>query len=41
MKKTTLPDVRDALLYGQHEIELDEPIMDRARRCLTRMLAMA
>ncbi len=41
MKKTTLRDVRDALLYGQHAVELDEITMARARACLTRMLAMA
>ncbi len=41
MKKTTLQDVRDALLFHLHVIELDEPTMARARACLMRMLAMA
>jgi quinolinate synthase len=41
MKKTHLEDVRDALLFGQYAIALDESSMTRARRCLTRMLAMA
>jgi quinolinate synthase len=41
MKKTRLADVRDALLHGQHEIKLDEDVMNGARRCLDRMLLMA
>ena len=41
MKKTRLQDLRDALLYTQHVIQLDEALMNRARRCLERMLQMA
>lgn len=41
MKKTRLSDVYDALLHEQHEIVLDEEIMDKARRSLDRMLEMA
>ncbi|MFH1512977.1 MAG: quinolinate synthase NadA [Bacillota bacterium] len=41
MKKTRLSDLRDALLYERHVIELDEAVMDKARRCLSRMLEMA
>ena len=41
MKKTTLSDLRDALLYGRHAIVLDETMMNRARRCLERMLSLA
>jgi len=41
MKKTRLSDVRDALLNGRHRIELDEDVMNRARRCLDRMLELA
>ena len=41
MKKTRLQDLRNALLYGQYVIELDEAVMNRARRCLERMLALA
>ena len=41
MKKTQLADVRDALLYEKHKIELNEDVMNKARRCLERMLAMA
>ena len=41
MKKTRLADVRDALLFGKHSIELDEDVMDKARYCLDRMLELA
>ncbi len=40
MKKTRIADVRDALLYHQYEITLDQNIMDRARLCLERMLSV-
>jgi len=40
MKKTHIEDLRDALLYEQHEITLDENIMERARLTLERMLAV-
>lgn len=40
MKKTHIEDLRDALLYEQHEITLDENIMDKARVSLERMLAV-
>ena len=41
MKKTTLRDLYDALQYKRHEILLDEDMMNRARRCLDRMLELA
>lgn len=41
MKKTHLSDVYEALLHEQHEINLDEEIMDKARLSLDRMLQMA
>ena len=41
MKKTTLADLRDALRQNQYEITLEEDLMNRARRCLDRMLSMA
>jgi len=40
MKKTHIEDLRDALLYEQHEITLDQNIMERARVTLERMLAV-
>ena len=40
MKKTHIEDLRDALRYEQHEITLDENIMERARVSLERMLAV-
>ena len=41
MKKTSLTDLRDALLYNRYEITLDETMMNRARHCLERMLSLA
>ncbi len=41
MKKTTLLDLRDALLYEQHEISLSYDVMSKARRCLDRMLILS
>ena len=41
MKKTRLPDVRDALLHMRYPIELDEDVMRKARRSLDRMLELA
>ena len=41
MKKTRLTDVYEALLHEQYEISLDEDMMNRARRCLDRMLSLA
>jgi quinolinate synthase len=38
MKKTRLSDVYEALLYEQHEIVLDEAVMNKARQSLERML---
>ena len=40
MKKTHIKDLRDALLYEQYEITLDQDIMERARVSLERMLAV-
>ena len=40
MKKTHPEDVLEALLQERYAIELDEQTMNRARRCLARMLAM-
>jgi quinolinate synthase len=41
MKKTHLSDVYEALLNEQHEIILDEAVMNRARLSLDRMLKMS
>jgi quinolinate synthase len=41
MKKTHLSDVYEALRHEQHEIALDEEVMDKARLSLVRMLEMA
>ena len=41
MKKTHLSDVYEALLHEQHEIVLDETVMDKARLSLDRMLQMS
>jgi len=41
MKKTSLEDLRDALKYERFQIQLDKDLMNRARRCLERMLRMA
>ncbi len=41
MKKTTLSDLRDALLFTRYAIALDETMMNRARRSLERMLSLA
>jgi quinolinate synthase len=41
MKKTHLSDVYEALLNDQHEIVLDEEVMNKARLSLDRMLQMA
>ena len=41
MKKTHLDDVYESLVHEQHEINLDEAVMDRARRSLERMLEIA
>ena len=40
MKLTTLPKVRDALLFGQNEIVIPVDIADRARLALERMIAI-
>lgn len=40
MKKTHIEDLRDALRYEQHEITLDQDIIDKARISLERMLAV-
>ena len=40
MKLTTLAKVRDALLYGQHAVEVDEDIAQRARAAVERMVAI-
>ena len=41
MKKTRMNDVYEALLHEQHEIVLDEEVMNKARYSLDRMLEMA
>lgn len=40
MKKTCLSDVYEALLHEKHPIELAEDVINRARRCLDRMLLL-
>jgi len=40
MKVTTLPKVRDALLYDQHRITVPEGVASRARRAIERMVAI-
>lgn len=40
MKLTSLAKVRDALLYGQHEIEVEATIAERARHAVERMVAI-
>jgi quinolinate synthase len=40
MKKTHLADVYEALRHEQHEISLDDAVMNRARQSLIRMLQM-
>ncbi|HEY4218901.1 MAG TPA: quinolinate synthase NadA [Gemmatimonadaceae bacterium] len=40
MKVTTLPKVRDALLYDQHRITVPKEIADRARLAIERMVAI-
>jgi quinolinate synthase len=37
MKKTSLEDVRDALLYDKNVIELDEELRVKAHSCLMKM----
>jgi quinolinate synthase len=38
MKKTKIADVLDALRYEQHEITLNDEIIEKAKRSLDRML---
>jgi quinolinate synthase len=40
MKLTTLPKLRDSLLYGQFEIDVPKDVADRARVALERMIAI-
>ena len=40
MKVTTLPKVRDALLYDQHRITVPDDIAARARLSIERMVAI-
>ncbi len=40
MKVTTLPKVRDALLYEQHRITVPADIADKARRAIERMVSI-
>ncbi|ADQ07230.1 quinolinate synthetase complex, A subunit [Caldicellulosiruptor hydrothermalis 108] len=40
MKKNTLQSVRDALLYERYQIEVEEEIMQGAKRALAKMLEM-
>jgi len=40
MKVTTLPKVRDALLYDQHRITVPADIADKARRAIERMVSI-
>jgi quinolinate synthase len=40
MKMITLPKLRDALLYGRHEIRVDSAIAERARLPIERMVAI-
>ena len=41
MKKTTLESVYEALLYNQHNIDVDEEIRKAAKNCLDRMHELA
>ena len=41
MKKTRIRDVRDALLYMQYPVMLEEAVMLKARHSLDRMLELA
>ena len=38
MKKTKITDVLDALKYERHEIILSDEIIEKAKKCLDRML---
>jgi quinolinate synthase len=40
MKKATLENVRDALLYMRHEVVVDEEISRKAKRSIDSMLAV-
>src|SRR5690348_7626551 len=40
MKVTTLPKVRDALLYDQHRITVPADVADKARRAIERMVSI-
>jgi quinolinate synthase len=40
MKVTTLPKVRDAILYDQHRITVPADVADRARRAIERMVSI-
>lgn len=40
MKVTTLPKVRDAIVYNQHRITVAEPVAKRARLAIERMVAI-
>jgi quinolinate synthase len=40
MKLTTLEKVRDALALGQHEVDVDPEIRERARGAVDRMVAV-
>lgn len=41
MKKITLEKIRDALLYEQYEIHLDQEIIEKAKTSVTRMLEIS
>ena len=41
MKKITLEKIRDSLLYEQYEIILDQEIIDKGKRSVTRMLELS